>query len=172
MKKKSLFVGVCFITIIIIVLLVGLPWMILGLGMGFSSLPQPEQTVGEFPYRLVYSIDGQQYIEEGIYVCEYVGRAMDEAHGKYRTWKGYIKGTDKSYLVLHKNEKIEVRCNIGEPEYYMNDTEHPNYRYIDMPVKPYLYQSPGNMPESILKSQYKIELIEWHLSDPIDNFFN
>ena len=171
MKKTSFVIGSCFVALIMVFLLSLLPTLISGVSFGFSNdLPDPSVTYGEFPFKLIYSIDGQQYIEDGTFACEYDGVSMNTAYGKYRNWKGYIKGSDKSYLVLYKNDKVEVRCNIGEPEYYMNDTQHPEYEYIDLPVKPYLYNLA--MPESVIKAQYKIELIEWTLSSPITNTFD
>ncbi len=165
-KKISAFVGIGFIILIAIVIFVGLPWMILGFS---KNPPDPLQIKGEFPYKIVYTIYGQKYTKEGTFICEYEGISVNEGVGKYRKWKGYVSGTDKPYVVLYTSGNTEILCNIGEPEYYMNDTEHPNYIKV---VKPYLFSSIIGMPESVIKSQYKIEILEWTLSEPINNSFN
>lgn len=173
MKKTTFVISVCFIGMFLIALLVIFPTMIAGMGFSFSKKPlTPTQKTGEFPFRLVYTVDGEQYTEEGTFVCEYMGVSMNTAYGKFRKWRGYIKETEKTYLVLYKNEKVEVRCDLGNPIYYMNDINHPQYEHIDVPVKPSLHLSPsGGMPENVIKSQYKIELIDWTISEPIKNSF-
>ena len=56
-----------------------------------SNPPKPEITYAEFPFEIVYELEGETVTVNDVYVCEYDGIGMNEGVGKYREWKGYIK---------------------------------------------------------------------------------
>ena len=77
------------------VLLMASPQIMFWIGMWISTPnpPEPEVTYGEFPFEIVYEIDGEIFTINDVYVCEYRGIALSEASGKCRSWKGYIKSS-------------------------------------------------------------------------------
>lgn len=174
--KNSVVIGV--IAVIIIFLVISSVWIALYLGITFSKNPaKPEIKYGEFPYKLVYELDGQKCIKEGKFICKYKGISMDEGRGKYRNWIGFIDGTDKPSVLLFEDEMYEIYCYIGDAEYYMGDYENSEYNSDFIP-KPYITGLPkeGNdmkiLLEDKVNSVYKIKIIDWEFSEPIDNVFS
>ena len=53
------------------------PWIAIDLHMRLSpDPPMPEITYGEFPFRLVYELNGEQIVIEDIIICEFDGFGM------------------------------------------------------------------------------------------------
>ena len=137
---------------------------------------QPQITYGEFPLKITYEIDGEIFVYEDVYICEYNGIYND--WGTYqRSWKGYLKSTKKEDIVLLKDGDLTLLCAIGTAEYYMDDTEV-NYGtpYTPPVLVQEIYDSndkttlTGIADEAVLE-KYKIRLISWELSEPIENSF-
>ena len=43
------------------ILMISLPWILLGIGIAsLPNPPEPEVKYGEFPFKLVYEVDGEQ----------------------------------------------------------------------------------------------------------------
>lgn len=152
-------------------------WSGIFIGNLFSTAPpKPEITYAEFPFEIVYEIDGQIKTVNDIYVCEYDGIGMNEGVGKYRKWKGYIKSSGKEELILLEDGNLKLACSLGGPKYYMSDPDLANEDYT-----PFIFyiESPnevggtttGVMDIEPLLEQYKIKLISWKLSEPIQNSF-
>lgn len=163
-------VAVCFS-------ILALPWAILATGYLLSpDPPKPEKEYGEFPFELVYELNGETHTVDGIFVCKYDGMSFDEGQGKHRTWTGYVEGTDDYSVCLFENEEVAIHCYIGDAGYYMNDSNYSGHP-ANTPLQPCLFCIPKNkddienFSESDILEKYKIKLLEWKLSEPIDNSF-
>ncbi len=151
-------------------------------GLAVSMLqpnpPAPSVTYGEFPFEIVYELDGETITVNDVYVCEFDGYSVKGGIGapKEREWKGYLKSTGKDRLVLLEDGNLKFVCAVGYPEYYMSDPSKPNVEYT-----PFLYyiiypnefggESQGISDIEQLQEQYKLKLISWKLSEPIENTF-
>lgn len=150
---------------------------IIGIWFSTPTPHKPEITYGEFPFEIVYKLDNKTITINDVYVCEYTGIGADKGSGKHRTWKGYFKSTGEDKLILYQNENLTFACAVGYPEYYMSDPSILNYEYT-----PYIYYvispneyggtSSGVMDIEPLLQQYKISLVSWKLSKPIQNSFD
>ena len=56
-----------------------------------ERVPTPRVTHGEFPFELVYEINGEEVRVTDVYVCEFEGIGGNENIGKYREWGGHVK---------------------------------------------------------------------------------
>lgn len=174
--KKSFYITLFVITIIVIL---GFYFFVkTGNNFSFSfnsKLPQPEITYAEFPFEVVYEIDGEIVTIQDIYVCEYKGTFYGWDRGFYREWDGYIKGTKRENLFLLEDNGTEVYITVGYPEYYMND----NALAIRGPYTPNVIAKKTIMQNRTLYTSadeemkyYKIKIIDWTLSSPIENTFD
>ena len=111
-----------------------------------------------------------------VYVCEFHGFDWNEGVGKHRKWKGYIKSTGEKDLILLEDGNLKLACSLGGPNYYMSDPSTPTYEhtprifYIIYPDE-FGGTSSGTMDIEPILEQYKIKLISWKLSEPIQNSF-
>ncbi len=176
-KKTISIIRICFVIGVIIVTLMSIAWIFLYLGLKFSKTPlSPQQTNGEFPYKLVYELDGQTHIMEGKFICKYKGISMNEARGKYRVWTGFVEGTDEKSVLLFENEEVKIYCYIGDAGYYMGDIDYSEHS-PNSPIKPRLFCRQKNkddlktLSENDIFSKYKIKIIKWEFSKPIINSF-
>ena len=162
------------------VLFVAGGWGLLYAGLALSpDPPKPHITEAEFPFTLVYEIDGEQFTVSDIYVCEYDGIGMNEGVGKYRKWKGYMKskGEESSdEIVLIKDGKKTVCASVGDAYAYMGDDD-----YIDTTGGNMLsfyvtesngsYQSWRALSTDVLEEEYGVTVISWQFTPPIKNTF-
>lgn len=167
-KNKYL---ISIITIILIVGLIFLCTYIIKTNSDFTQMVK----YGEFPFELTYKLDGETITINDVYVCEYAGVDWNEGVGAHRNWKGYIKSTGDEDLVLVRDGNFLLCCYVGHAEYYMGDDEdylaenfYPRLYYI-YNLNERLTESGGVTEE--IKEKYKIEIISWELSDPIENSF-
>ena len=74
---------------------------------GRPDPPTPEITSAEFPFKLVYTIDGEEVIYEDVITCTYDGFNNDASRNyKYRVWsKKYGKS---KYILLRELENDQV----------------------------------------------------------------
>ena len=182
-KAKIIFIGIT----VVIISYFTLPWILISLGIMLSpSPPTPKNTYGEFPFHLVYEIDGEQFTVDDVLVCEFVGRGADEASGKYLKWDmrllsgnqvdrfgGYSGVTGAPEWPTHAVVKLlgsvvvrnymgSIYCDLGLPQYYLG------YNVMDG-------YSPGRICNSSAKTieanelwnQYKIRIIEANFSQPM-----
>ena len=139
---------------------------------GCEKVPAPQITKGEFPFEITYEIDGEIITVSDVYICEFDGFDWNEGVGKYRKWKGYIKSSGAEELILLEDGDLKFAVSIGSPEYYMGD---PSCPYSENTPSVY-YIKPNELGgtslgiESLLE-QYKIKLISWAFSEPIENSF-
>ncbi len=138
--------------------------------------PKPQTTYGEFPFEIVYQINGETVTVTDVFVCEYDGIGMNEAVGKYVKWKGYIKSSKKEELVLLTDHTVKIICTLGDPAYYMDDPEYDDPMEQGVVPNLIVYVQSGDIVSSHLlteeeQAQYKIELTSWKFSAPISNVF-
>ena len=176
--KRKIITAIVAVALIpvLIMAFVALPWIILGVGILLSpNPPKPEITYGEFPFEIVYEIDGKQITVQDTYICEFDGFGANEGVGKYRSWKGYVKSTGEEHMLMLEDNNTVIYCYVGKAEYYMNDEE----RYYGVyPITPHLYGVSKTddlyynsmYPDEILE-YYKIKIISWEFSEPITNTF-
>lgn len=141
-----------------------------------ASVPSPQITEAEFPFEIVYEIDGETVTVSDVYVCEFDGIEWNENAGKHRQWKGYVKSTGDNDLVLAEDGNVKVVCDLGAPAYYMDD---PSMEAAGE-VVPTVYcvttfasggVSSVTLDDTTLLEQYRIKLVSWSFSLPIENSF-
>lgn len=149
------------------------------------SCPKPEITYGEFPFKLVYKLNGEDHVVEDSVVCKYKRSKFDFETGIHHVWKTTLENDSKRDAVLIvKDGTRSVYCYVGEAEYYMGDED--GY-YGATPFTPYVYvtdliprfeieeflmiKMEALSQEEILE-KYNIEIISWEFSDPIENQFS
>ncbi len=139
---------------------------------GYPDPPAPQIEYGEFPFELTYKIDGETVTIKDVYICEYDGIGANEGWGKYREWKGYIKGTNEELIFITEDSYRQIFCFVGDAEYYMNDEKYPEKR----PLTPRLISVSKNPVGPFLLGEeigeyYNIELVSWEFSEPIEQSF-
>ena len=85
-----------------------------------ETVPEPQIKEGEFPFEIVYEIDGEIITVNDVYVCEFDGFDWNEGAGKHRKWKGYIKSSGSEGLILLEDGDLKFAVSVGSPEYYMS----------------------------------------------------
>lgn len=155
------------------------PWLMIGVGVHLlPNPPKPKITYGEFPFRLVYEIDGERKIVEDTLICEFDGFELEGENGKYRKWKSRLASGNERITLLKVDETMEIYYSPGRAEYYMNDLRFnldgnefsfPNANYSKKIDKTHTVDSIILADE--LWSQYKIKLISWDYTQPIKNNF-
>ena len=105
---KIFIIGIISIVLVFFAIL-SLPWLL------FEVLapnpPAPEVTYGEFPFSLVYEIDGERVEIKDTLVIEHLGKGMNEGNGKYNKWNSYYKNSQE---YTYTREIILFRGNIEE----------------------------------------------------------
>ena len=142
----------------------------------FEKVPSPEVTYAEFPFEIVYELGNETVTVSDVYVCEFDGFGWNESFGKHRRWKGYVRSTGDDYVLLAEDGNLKIVCDVGTPAYYMSD---PDMAGADE-FTPYVYYvrtyasggvSSGTANIEQLLMQYKIELVSWSISEPIENSY-
>ena len=176
-KKMFCLIGLILSLLLIPVIYIAGGWTIFytGIALFYPTPESPTVTYGEFPFELVYEIDGKTIIVNDVYVCEYDGIKLNASY-KYRSWRGYIKSTGKEYVYLCEDADRIVYCFVGDAEYYMNDEEYPEQRPLtprvyDLKFDTSDYSGPEFFSSEEIMEYYNIKLISWKLSDPIENTF-
>jgi len=194
LKIKTFSVAIIIASIAIAAIIayfVVLPWVMIALGISIMpNPPKPEVTYGEFPFHLVYEINGQQKVVQDTLICEYDGIGMNEGQGKYRKWKERLASGNKSILLLNADGasgiafsnketlKQEIYYDPGPGWYFMGDYEPGNEYRQNSPNASYSEQykdgngSYGIIHADELISKYHIKLISWDIAKPIKNKFS
>lgn len=183
-----------FTIILLIFTAIVFPWMLLAGSMAverielvFSENPgKPEITYGEFPFTLVYEINGEEKVIEDTIVCEYDGIEIGRSE-KVRQWDGYIKSTRSKHIQLldlkNLNEETDYGPSVslcfdwGFAAYYMDDSVNYNRvpaQYLNNLL--YLYRQGDLIVEHIISAEeafdrYGVRLISWECAPPIENEF-
>ena len=194
-KKTWIIIGAVGGTIylmLMIVLAAGFPWILMYIGYQFEEdPPQPVVSYAEFPFELVYEINGERIEIKDTLVIEYKGTDWNEGIGKYIEWDAYCKsqiGTDRDYRsymfselrmfdgysAFYKDD-VEILFALGSCEYYMGIGEVAPadfyYRSYDLEAGDFLlfsssYTGPIN-DEELYKS-CGIKIIKKSISPPIN----
>ena len=168
-NTKHIFIGI-LLFLLALVTIISLPWLLMfGLSIIEPSPPVPEIIYGEFPFRLEYSIDGEIFVVEDVVICEYAGVKWNEGKGKYRVWKKRLKRYGEENLLIVEDGKQKIFCNVGSAEYYMGDQQY----QPETSLVPTVYPSIGGEfhTQQEIMDKYKIKLIKWEFSPPIENKF-
>jgi len=172
-KKKT--ANIVLLAILAVVAIPMIPFASLAL---YSFLqptpPRPAITYGEFPFRLVYELNGEEIVIEDTIICEFDGYDFSwGGEGRWRKWKShYASGNERIVLLAINNGVVFVLS--GSPEYYMGDSKYGSGTQL-LPTA-YVYDA-DNWPkylmvgEDELLNAYGIKLISWEPSPPIVNSF-
>ena len=176
MIKNKIFI-VIIIIVVIILLCATLPWLVLWCGLYLSPNPsEPIIKYEEFPFELVYELNGDKKYISDVLVCEYEGIGISENVGKHRKWSSRFLSGNEYIELLNINDKMIVYYNPGDPRYYMGDyngefvSYFPNCRYVK-------YNDKGNLVEDgIINAdeiylKYSIKLLSWNIGSPVKNSF-
>ena len=167
-KRISIIIVAVILAISIILML---PVIFFNIAYLFTPVARPEITYGEFPFTLVYEIEGEVITINDVYVCNFDGFTTSTA-GKFREWKGYLKSNGDEDLFITEDDKLEIYINIGAPAYFMGD-EHP----YKVPMEPHIYYLEKDPEDIIVMSkeelceQFNIKILEWDFPIPITNTF-
>lgn len=184
MKKVLKMTAVAFIGLILITLVYGvILWLAFGGGALFHpNPPMPNITYGEFPFRLMYELEGETKIVEDTLICEFDGFGANEARGKYRKWSSHLKSGNEKITLLQNND-IEIFFTPGMNDWeigavYMGDNEiYHNNINSTFPNAYCLSGLNATMKNAYIISgeemwkNYKLKLISWEPSQPIKNKF-
>lgn len=177
MKKFFLILGIILASILLFV----------GVYQVYEEItcPKPEITYGEFPFRLVYKLNGEEHVVEDTVVCKYKRSKFDFETGIHHVWKTTLASDSKRDAVLIlKDGTKSIYCYVGEAEYYMGDKD--GY-YGATPFVPRVYETDliprfeieaflmikmQTVSQEEILEKYNIEIISWEFSDPIKNEFS
>ena len=135
--------------------------------------PRPEITYGEFPFRLVYEIHGEQIIIEDTIIAEFDGIRLG-AGGRQREWTARFASTGESAemgWILFENAEKSIYMHTGSAHYYMGDGEN-----LRTPIDNTVRMRPATgfteiLSKERLLEEHGIRIIEWTHSPPIVNTF-
>ena len=180
-KKTICTIAIALLLIIIIpILFVASPWIIMALYIYLQpDPPAPSITYQEFPFTLVYELDGETIVAKDIYVCKFKGFGANESTmSKYREWSSYVKSVgneDLSFVILQEGN-VYLTCSLGAPGRYMGDpdfdayTTEPRIVVVEKPNEFGGISQSVSLTESMFK-KHSIKIISLEISEPIENEF-
>jgi hypothetical protein len=126
-------------------------------------------------------MNGQRHELKDTLIGEYDGTGWNEGIGKFRKWKLTLKssGADRLTLVKTKEGEVEIEIflSLGHAEYLMGDPEMDRNYKQNYPSSPLITTKEGHMTSSSLftsgelTEKYKIRILKWETSPPIQNHF-
>ncbi len=144
------------------------------LHLSYSEPAKPAVVYGEFPFEIVLEVDGETKVFNDIYVCEY-DVSSNKGVGKFRDWKGYIKGTGESELFIKEANGKRIYCSVGSAAYYMDDTDDVS-PYSQTPRIFSKEKSGTRLLKQIFNeadlNEYNIKIVSYKFSDAIENSFS
>lgn len=160
------------------------PFTILQLSMACRpDPPTPEITTAEFPFKLVYTINGEEVVYEDVITCTYDGFNNDASRSdKYRVWdKEY--GKDSPVVLCQLNDEQRICFYIPYSAAYLMGETPDAVNYFDDP--PYIglatlteylegktaYRCDRTIEADELKEVYNIEIVSFEMPPPIENTF-
>ena len=168
--------AVVLLPILVVCVLNLLAWGGIFVGGWFSpDPPAPAVTYAEFPFEIVYELEGETVTVRDVYVCAFDGFGWNEGIGKHRAWRGYLKSTGEERLILLTDGDLALACAVGYPAYYMSDP-----KMAEEPYTPYIYYikaddrggtTTGISNIEALLEEHQIKLTHWQLSSPVENTF-
>ncbi len=164
---------IILVILAVILICTVLPWLILFLGYWTSESPaKPEITYGEFPFKLVYEINGEEITVDDTLICNYDGIGVSEAVGKVRVWTSSLKSGNEK-LVLSSYGNITLYYDIGSASYYMDDYNNGEF---SPNVRCETKNEDGTKSDKLIFSdellnKYAIVIKNWNIRPPIQNSF-
>ena len=163
------------IILILYVLVLVLPFVLIDLHSLFlPNPPKPVITYGEFPFKLVYEINGEQKVIEDTVICKYDGIGIGSG-SKYRKWKSRLASGNKEVVLMKVNNSKYIYYIYGYPDEYMGDLQFYEPFEASFPNANIYGEGGSRMNRLIsadeLLSEYGIKLISWEPSSPIVNSF-
>jgi len=178
-----------FIIIILIIFAIQiLPWALIFVGMVCEpNPPAPEIKYGEFPLKIEYSVNGEQFVVEDTIICEYDGIGMNEGIGKYRKWNIRLASGAHDIILLkmkgvkeegYTSEEIDnavttLYFDYGTAEDYMGeDKGSPGYYEVSYVIKVGgIVTQFSSLSKKELYEKYGIKIISLEIAPPIKNTF-
>jgi len=158
-----------------------IPWIInfIFVGVLWPNPPMPKVRYGEFPFRLVYELNGDEIIIEDTIICEFDGVGWNEATGKYRKWKSHYASGNERIVLLELVSGDKICAVSGSAEYYMGDSLHewsepfPDayLHYANRTLSYGLIIADKYLDTEELFGLYGIKFLSWEPSPPIVNSF-
>jgi len=126
---------------------------------------------GEFPFEIVYSIDGDIMEKSGIYICS---GSIDEVSylSSEKRWKWSSRIKKENANMLGEIDGIEIYIDCGDAYYYMFPQDPQDSYYPGTFV--YFTDENGSYQRLDLKESKKelgIEIISAKFSQPIENYW-
>jgi len=132
-----------------------------------AALPYKEITYGEFPFEIVYSIDGEVFEKRGVIICE-CKRDFDLTSGASWEFDEYFdKNQDDDVLLI--TEDYNVRIDSGRARYYL-EGKKPYEGYVPGEYIYYVFMGRSReLTYEQAKNLFGIEIISAKFSEPLVN---
>ena len=129
------------------------------------ALPYKEITYGEFPFEIVYSIDGEVFEKRGVIICE-CKRDFDLTSGASWEFDEYFdKNQDDDVLLI--TEDYNVRIDSGRARYYL-EGKKPYEGYVPGEYIYYVFMGRSReLTYEQAKNLFGIEIISVNFSEPL-----
>jgi len=140
-----------------------------------TTAPRPEITKGEFPFRIEYEINGETVVIDDTVICEFAGYSSPSCddYNRYRKWKTSLvsgrKTSENIAIVIVENQQIYFY--LGGPEYYMEARGNLNFHAFKLIKHSFWSYSTQWIYSEELLNMYKIKVISYEFSPPIENTF-
>jgi len=191
MKKMIIIVSAIVLSIVLLV--ASLPFVFGGIDEGvwfygelFDYLttpnpPRPEITYGEFPFTLVFELNGEEKVVEDVLIVEFAGiTSFNGGHSRSRHWNYRFESGDRLITLLRIDETTVIHSptiSMFSVGYYMGDAGSP-IEISQFASRHNSERDPNFIggggylinPEELL-DVYGIRIISWEIAPPIENTF-
>lgn len=156
-----------------------------------EKAPPPTIKYAEFPFTVVFELDGRKYNLDDTALCSYVGytshtvNTKDESHNRYpegsihecNKWKlEYKKSGEK--IILHRisdTDYIEFRLGCSAA-YLMGDKRNYLYdSYSEYYIEVFTYKdgiwTQSSISSDSLYEKYGLKILDFKIAPPIENTF-
>ena len=136
--------------------------------------PVPEIQYAEFPFEIVYEVDGNVYKINDSLVCEYegiefLGSDIARDAEKYLDWNVYIKGTggNEDLPLKEFDDGAKLCIYLGDIDYWMFGEVDD---YTNFPGEMVYYSKPNfsDYLEEFDEEEYGIKIISTKFSEPLE----
>lgn len=154
---------------------------------------EPSIKHAEFPFELVYKINGKRKTIKDILICEYDGIGGEVDTYKCREWESsFASGNER--IVLWKDSDVkslneltaemivpyqEIYYDIGTAWYYMGDLEEGEEKQLQSGLAYFqhalelgdIVEDIGYLEDKMVFEKFGIKIISWKCAPPIKNTF-
>lgn len=173
----KIIIFLCIIVCLVLFVMFVFPWILIYIGGALKpNPPVPQITYGEFPFRLEYEIDGENFIIEDTVICEYDGIGWNEGTGKHRKWKSHLASGNDEIVLLLLDNGTKIFFPIGSADFYMGDLAEYEAFSFTFPDA-FIYDKKGTnfynrrITAEEMSSNYNLKLNDWNFTEPIVNSF-